>query len=393
MIDFNRPGFGRLLDPRCRMEFAVLADCTNGVFNGDPDNLAGPRVDVPTGLGYTTDVSTKRILRDTMAIIAGEVGFPNFALYVEHRGVINPKHDAIYDHLGIARVKPVVRDVPDKLAEKMSSDDAPELPEAFHFRVVRPAADDKPAQCTLSYDGSLLAEAKKEFLDSVKGDYGKEWSNWFKELVGKAKVVGLSNDTIGKLNAELCRRYADVALFGAVGSTGNAVGNTKGPMQIGMGNSISPVESESICITTVSVRKQEDFDEGKTSDMGRKAVCPYMLVRWHGFFSPPLAERSLCGPDHLRLFWEALTRFGRYSHSALRGHIELAGCWVFIHDSPLGNAPAHELFSRLRVKAKDGVAHPRTLTDYIIETDGSNMPRGVEMVELFRRAAPVLPPA
>ena len=42
--------------------------------------------------------------------------------------------------------------------------------------------------------------------------------------------------------------------------------------------------------------------------------------------------------------------------SAARGMVSLRGLYVFTHDRKLGNAPAHELFERIRPTLNDGVA-------------------------------------
>ena len=68
---------------------------------------------------------------------------------------------------------------------------------------------------------------------------------------------------------------------------------------------------------------------------------------------------------------------------------------VFRHENALGNAPAHELFERVRVgRNLDGefreIGHPgldnrapaRKFKDYMVEIDREGLPEGVEILEL-----------
>jgi CRISPR-associated protein Csd2 len=56
------------------------------------------------------------------------------------------------------------------------------------------------------------------------------------------------------------------------------------------------------------------------------------------------------------------------------------GLYVFKHDSELGNAPAHALFERVQVHARDGVTVPRNFTDYDVTVDEATLPAGVSLL-------------
>jgi CRISPR-associated protein Csd2 len=49
-----------------------------------------------------------------------------------------------------------------------------------------------------------------------------------------------------------------------------------------------------------------------------------------------------------------------------------------IQQAKLGCAPAHKLFELLTVKKRDGVAAPRSFTDYTVTFNKSQLPKGVQ---------------
>ena len=58
------------------------------------------------------------------------------------------------------------------------------------------------------------------------------------------------------------------------------------------------------------------------------------------------------------------------------------GLYVFTHESPLGNAPAHRLFQRIEARRRDGVDAPRIYSDYAVTVDDSPLPQGVTLTRL-----------
>jgi CRISPR-associated protein Csd2 len=118
--------------------------------------------------------------------------------------------------------------------------------------------------------------------------------------------------------------------------------------------------------------------------MGRKAIVPYGLYRQDGYISANLA-RAVTGFSEVDLaaFWEALIHMFDDDRSAARGKMALHALIVFKHDNPLGNAPAHKLFDRVKVARRDGVAVPRKFSDYVINVDTENLPTGVTVVRKY----------
>lgn len=193
----------------------------------------------------------------------------------------------------------------------------------------------------------------------------------------------------------MCREFFDVRLFGAVMSTGINAGQVRGPVQLTFGRSIDPIASLEVAITRVAITKPEDLDYvagegeneagkgGKVTEMGRKAVLPYALYLAKGFFSPAFAKQTGVTQADLTLFWQALEMMWEQDHSASRGMMSCRGLYVFSHDNPLGDAPAHRLFEHLTVERKEGVEAPRRFADYRITPPSSTaMPSGVTLSPL-----------
>ncbi len=127
--------------------------------------------------------------------------------------------------------------------------------------------------------------------------------------------------------------------------------------------------------------------------MGRKYIVPYGLYRSHGFISAKLAQRTGFADADLDALREALTSMFEHDRSAARGEMAMRKVVAFRHSNPLGNAPAHELFDRVKVgrsvdgefrkidRRLDNLPPAREFADYKIEIDRNGLPDGVEIVE------------
>lgn len=181
----------------------------------------------------------------------------------------------------------------------------------------------------------------------------------------------------------MCNRFYDVRTFGAVMTTGPNAGQVRGPMQLTFARSIDPIIPLDLSITRIAITRPEDEKE---TEMGRKALVPYGLYRGVGFYNPMLARQTGFDGEDLRLFWQALQMCWDLDRSASRGLMALRGLYVFSHDSPLGNAPAHLLLDRVQARRKPGVDVPRAFTDYKIDVNGDGMPLGVTMATVIGTA-------
>lgn len=186
------------------------------------------------------------------------------------------------------------------------------------------------------------------------------------EQAGDAVGIKQSKVPQEAVRAELCRRYYDIRLFGAVLSTGTLnAGQVRGPVQITFARSLHPVAPLDLSITRKARTTEERMETGET-EMGRKPIVPYGLYRSHGFFNPYLAEQTGVSERDLEIFWDAMQNLFEFDRSAARGEMAVRGLFVFTHDNPKGNAPAHRLFELVQVRRLDDGRPPRSFAEYEI---------------------------
>lgn len=190
-----------------------------------------------------------------------------------------------------------------------------------------------------------------------------------------------------ELTAWMCRNFFDVRAFGAVMTTGVNAGQVRGPIQLAFATSVEPVIPLEVSITRMAVTTQKEADDqsGDNRTMGRKHIIPYGLYRAHGFISAKLAERTGFAEDDLKLLWQALVNMFEHDRSAARGEMAARKLIVFEHDNPMGNAPAHQLFSTVKVdrKKKDEEGPARRFDDYEVVIDREAIPTGVTVQEIL----------
>ena len=191
--------------------------------------------------------------------------------------------------------------------------------------------------------------------------------------------------------AWMCQNFYDIRSFGAVMTTGVNCGQVRGPLQLTFARSISPVVPLDVSITRVAVTKPEDTKDvdaegeetgGKRTEMGRKALVPYGLYRGYGFYNPHFAAQTGFSSEDLTIFWEALQMMWDLDRSASRGMVACRGLYVFSHESPLGNAPAHQLLERVKVVPNDAAAVTRAFADYAVTVPEADLPVGVTLTRL-----------
>lgn len=201
-------------------------------------------------------------------------------------------------------------------------------------------------------------------------------------LAGEDKKKRKGGDKVGEARQWMCQNFFDVRTFGAVMSTGTNCGQVRGPVQLTFGRSISPiaVQEHSITRMAVTTKKEAEAQEGENRTMGRKFTVPYGLYQVHGFISAHLANQTGFNEEDLALLWEALVNMFEHDRSAARGEMTMRGLYVFQHESPLGNAPAHSLFKRIKPVLKEGVLVPRQFENYRLELDPSPLPAGVSLL-------------
>ena len=309
-----------------RHDFVLIFDVTNGNPNGDPDAGNLPRIDPETNHGLVSDVSLKRKIRNYVEL--AREGDAGHHIYVEEGSILNEKHRQAY-------------------------------------RALRP--DD-------------ANDAKK--LNPENDAHAHELRDW------------------------MCANFFDVRTFGAVMSTGVNCGQVRGPVQMTFASSVEPVLPVEVTITRMAATNEaerknrtEGSDETDARQdnrtMGRKHIVPYGLYVAHGFISAKFAERTGFSEADLDLLFESLKTMFEHDRSAARGEMTTRKLVVFRHENALGNAPAHQLFDRIRIgrnvdsefRAPDerglgNLPPARKFADYRIEIDRTDLPSGVEILDL-----------
>lgn len=181
----------------------------------------------------------------------------------------------------------------------------------------------------------------------------------------------------------MCKNYYDIRTFGAVMSTGKNAGQVRGAIQLTFARSIDTIATAEHSITRMAVatEKEAEKQSGGNRTMGRKSTIPYGLYVCHGFVSANLAQQTGFSEEDLELFWETLKNMFDFDRSAARGLMSARKLIVFKHDSLLGNAPANQLFDRVKINKVADV--PRSFGDYTITINKDNLPAGVTVEELI----------
>jgi CRISPR-associated protein Csd2 len=313
-----------------RHEFVLYFDVANGNPNGDPDAGNMPRMDPETGHGLVSDVCLKRKIRNYAEL--AKAAKPGYRIYVTEGAILNEKHREAY-------------------------------------LSVRPA-------------------------DA--------------EVRTARRLTPKSDDEADKIRRFMCDNFFDIRAFGGVLSTGINAGQVRGPVQLAFAKSVEPVLPLEISITRMAAtneqekkERSEGEDDEKRGDrrtMGRKHIVPYGLYRAHGFVSAPLASHPAKGTRFsdadLDLLFEALANMFEHDRSAARGEMTTRKLVVFRHASALGNAPAQDLFARVKTwRVYKGARHQpgaeathnwppaRSFADYAITIDRERVPEGIEIIE------------
>jgi CRISPR-associated protein Csd2 len=218
----------------------------------------------------------------------------------------------------------------------------------------------------------------------------------YREAVGLDEKAARENKDSAKTDAArtwMCQHFYDVRSFGAVMSLKVNCGQVRGPVQLTFGRSIDPIAPQEITIVRKAVatereaEKQTESSGAVTGTIGRKSNVPYGLYRTHGFINPHLASQTGFTYRDLSVFFQALVGMFEIDRSASRGMMTTRGIYVFEHESPLGNAPAHELLERVRVEPLGMGAAPRSFDDYRdrLSVSVDDLPAGVSFYELPRQ--------
>jgi CRISPR-associated protein Csd2 len=245
-----------------------------------------------------------------------------------------------------------------------------------------------------------LKRKVRDWVDATRGGedrykiYVQRLSYLYDQQARAYKALGLDskNDKhIDDASRWMCENFYDIRMFGAVMSLKEYnAGQVRGPVQLTFARSIDRIGYLDLSITRVALTKPGDRSDRDEADedaapthgtMGRKATVPYGLYRAHGFFTPHFARQTGVTGEDLGLFWDALVNMWDLDHSSSRGLQACRGLYVFSHDRPYGNAPAHRLFELVDTPPSDAKA-PRSIRDYRVSVDDAAVPAGVTLTRL-----------
>lgn len=273
-----------------------------------------------------------------------------------------------------------------------------------------PDADNMPRMDPETMHGLITDGAIKRkirnFVDMVCGDqarykiYIQNRGIALNELHERAytelnlKSTGAKTDleTVAAARNWMMENFWDIRTFGGVMNTSVNCGLVRGPVQFTFARSIDPIRPIEVQITRVAVTRKEDLQVsvqedgqikgGKVTEMGKKWIVPYGLYRAYGFINPFEAQKTGFDQEDLKLLYQAIQYAWEFDRSAARGRMTCRGLFVFTHENPLGNAPAHVLQDLVQIRRKPGVEVPRNFEDYEIMVDESKIPSGVTLTRL-----------
>ena len=310
-----------------RYDFMLVFDVKDGNPNGDPDAGNLPRIDPETGHGLITDVCLKRKVRDYI-MLAKKLSI-GFDIWVKSKSLtLNEQIERAYDE------------------------------------------DDAVKKAVEAWKAWQKDKKKNPKPDRHYEDVARDW---------------------------MCNKFFDIRTFGAVMSTSDkaekngdddiskikkTAGQVRGPVQITFSRSIDPIVALEHSITVCAARKADKPIESQIGIQGRKNTVPYGVYVAHGFVSAHLAAQTGFGEIDLNLLWEALCNMFEHDRSAARGLMSTQQLIIFKHDSALGNAQAHSLFKRVKIKRKE-VSTPvaREFDDYHLEIDEKDLPAGISIIK------------
>ena len=356
-----------------RYDFVLVFDVKDGNPNGDPDAGNLPRIDPETGHGLVTDVCLKRKVRNYVQIVK-ELKKP-YDIYIKEKAVLGRAHFEAFRALNISTGQESRKMVPSELAEVFVD---LVLPDGLSLEV---GEDDNAIELVVAPD------ADKKFINAwlKEEKQDKKIEKVIKDALKEAKPRKPTAEETGKGREKMCHDFFDIRTFGAVLSLKSApnCGQVRGPVQLTFGRSIEPVVTLEHSITRMAVATEAEAEkqQGDNRTMGRKNTVPYGLYVAHGFVSPHLAAQTRFGEGDLDLFWEALSSMFEHDRSAARGLMSTQKLIVFKHESALGNAPAHALFSRVKLARKDITRPARDFSDYHFDIDKDDLPVSISIIE------------
>lgn len=259
-----------------------------------------------------------------------------------------------------------------------------------------PDADNRPRVDSRGRGIVTDACVKRKIRDHVHREHGDQ--DGFGVFVARGSYL---NDTLAAVDdevgtgkqgtrREMVRRFFDVRMFGAVMSTkakksGAVSENHHGPVQIGIGRSVCPVEILDLSVGRVAMTDRADdksqAQDGSHGTFGDKSVVEHGVYVQTGSYSPSRAylpgtaqdgsasKDMTVSAEDLRVLFEAAMNMFQDDAAAGRTGMRLRQLVVFSHSSSLGNAFDWQLHDMVTVRPADGVSDPAEWSDYVVTVD------------------------
>ena len=199
-----------------------------------------------------------------------------------------------------------------------------------------------------------------------------------------------------RLTRWMCDNFFDIRAFGAVMTTDVNCGQVRGPIQFGLARSTPPDRQQRArrdALRRHHPSARPSSRRAAIAPWAASSPCPTPSIASTATSMPNLAS----GPngtgfseEDLGLFKRALDQMFECDRSAARANMRPVACVAFRHESPLGNARADRLFSRVQCRPEPGVQPlpgeadgdgegrpPRSFADYELTIDEENLPDGV----------------
>lgn len=192
-------------------------------------------------------------------------------------------------------------------------------------------------------------------------------------------------DIATQLREFMCNSYFDLRAFGGVLTkfmqASLPCSGIKGPVQVAMAQSISPVEVERLTVSRCAVATSKEAEKA-SSTFGSKSVIRYGLFRLEGSISAAHAQKYTGFSDEdLELLWEALINLFEEDKSAIRSNMRVRELVVFKHEGMYGSVPSYKLTDRVIVKEKTSPV--KSYDDYTVEVNTDGLPDTVTCTRMI----------
>lgn len=111
-------------------------------------------------------------------------------------------------------------------------------------------------------------------------------------------------------------------------------------------------------------------------------VGSWCMYFYKEYFSPEKYNPSIRTNDLANL-WESLEWMLNNDTAAARGKMATRGLYVFTHDNKRGNAPAHNLFGRIKIEKRDNKNSARNFCEYKVDIDEKDLETGISLKKMI----------